>query len=105
VVAVHLGEEWLILDNSTLIMANANDARHYRPLFVLAHRSVDVVGFSGVGDDLQTRPADLDLSRSEEAMRWACQSKTEKERQAYIELGRTWTQAALHSERPASVLS
>jgi predicted transglutaminase-like cysteine proteinase len=64
VVAVHLGEEWLILDNSTLIMANANDARHYRPLFVLDHRSVDVVGFSGVGDDLQTRPADLDLSRT-----------------------------------------
>jgi predicted transglutaminase-like cysteine proteinase len=64
VVAVHLGEEWLILDNSTLIMANANDAKHYRPLFVLDHRSVDVVGFSGVGDDLQTRPADLDLSRT-----------------------------------------
>lgn len=64
VVAVHLGEEWLILDNSTLIMVNSSDARHYRPLFVLDHRSVDVVGFSGVGDDLQTRPADLDLSRT-----------------------------------------
>jgi len=32
-------------------------------------------------------------------MRWACQSKIEKERQAYIELAHTWTQAALHSER------
>ena len=54
VVAVHLGEEWLILDNSTLIMANSNDAGHYRPLFVLDHRGVGVVGFGGVGDDLQT---------------------------------------------------
>jgi predicted transglutaminase-like cysteine proteinase len=63
VVAVHLGEEWLILDNSTLIMVNSGDASHYRPLFVLDHRSVDVVGFSGVGDDLQTRPADSDLSQ------------------------------------------
>ena len=35
---------------------------------------------------------------AEEAMRWAFQSKTEKEKQAYIELARTWTQAALHSE-------
>jgi hypothetical protein len=35
---------------------------------------------------------------AEEATRWACRSKTEKERQAYIELARTWTQAALHSE-------
>jgi hypothetical protein len=35
---------------------------------------------------------------ADEAIRWAFQSKTEKERQAYIELARTWTQAALHSE-------
>ena len=62
-VAVHLGEEWLILDNSTLIMANANDARHYRPLFVLDHRRVGVIGFAGVGDDLQTPRADPDQSR------------------------------------------
>jgi len=64
VVAVHLGEEWLILDNSTLIMVNSSDARHYRPLFVLDHRGVGVFGFDGVGDDLQTRPADADLSRT-----------------------------------------
>ena len=63
VVAVHLGEEWLILDNLTLIMVNSSDARHYRPLFVLDHRGVGVVGFGGVGDDLQTRPADFDLSQ------------------------------------------
>jgi len=63
VVAVHLGEEWLILDNLTLIMINSSDARHYRPLFVLDHRGVGVVGFGGVGDDLQTRPDDSDLSQ------------------------------------------
>ena len=63
VVAVHLGEEWLLLDNSTLIIVNSSDARHYRPLFVLDHRGVGVVGFGGVGDDLQTRPADSDLSQ------------------------------------------
>jgi predicted transglutaminase-like cysteine proteinase len=62
VVAVHLGEEWLILDNSTLIMVNSSDAKHYRPRFVLDHRGVDVVG--GVGNDLQTWPADLGLSRT-----------------------------------------
>jgi len=45
VVAVHLGEEWLILDNLTLIMVNSSDARHYRPFFVVDHRGV--VGFGG----------------------------------------------------------
>jgi predicted transglutaminase-like cysteine proteinase len=64
VVAVHLGEDWLILDNSTLIMVNSSDARHYRPLFVLDHRGVGIFGFGGVGDGLQTRPADPDLSRT-----------------------------------------
>jgi predicted transglutaminase-like cysteine proteinase len=63
VVAVHLGEEWLILDNSTLIIVNSSDARHYRPLFVLDHRG-DVFGFGSVGDRLQTRPADPDQSRT-----------------------------------------
>jgi hypothetical protein len=64
VVAVHLGEEWLILDNSTLIMVNSSDARHYRPLFVLDHRGVGVFGFGGGGDDLQKRPTDPDLSQT-----------------------------------------
>jgi predicted transglutaminase-like cysteine proteinase len=63
VVAVHLGEEWLILDNSTLIMVNSSDARHYRPLFMLDHRG-GVFGFGSVGDRLQTRPADPDQSRT-----------------------------------------
>jgi predicted transglutaminase-like cysteine proteinase len=60
VVAVHLEEEWLILDSHTLIMVASSDARYYRPLFVLDHRRVGVVGFAGVGDDLQTARADPD---------------------------------------------
>jgi predicted transglutaminase-like cysteine proteinase len=35
VVAVRLDEQWLVLDNRTLIMANAAEVRHYHPLFVL----------------------------------------------------------------------
>jgi hypothetical protein len=31
-------------------------------------------------------------------MRWAYQSKTEKNKQALIELARTWTQAAVQSD-------
>jgi predicted transglutaminase-like cysteine proteinase len=63
VVAVHLDAEWLILDSHTLIMVTSSDARYYRPLFVLDHRRVGVVGFAGVGDDLQTPRADPDQSR------------------------------------------
>jgi hypothetical protein len=33
---------------------------------------------------------------ADEAMRWACRAKTEKEKQA--DLARTWTRAALQSE-------
>jgi hypothetical protein len=35
---------------------------------------------------------------AEEALRWARQSKTEKEKQAYTDLALTWTEAALRSE-------
>jgi hypothetical protein len=35
---------------------------------------------------------------AEEATRWARRAKTEKEKQAYIDLARTWTQAAVQSE-------
>jgi hypothetical protein len=42
--------------------------------------------------------ADQFREYAEEAMRWAHQSKTEKERQALIELACTWTQAAVQSE-------
>jgi len=31
-------------------------------------------------------------------MRWAYQSKTEEDKQALIDLSRTWTQAAVQSE-------
>lgn len=40
VVAVHYDDTWLILDNRTLVMVNAEEARHYYPLFVLDHRGV-----------------------------------------------------------------
>jgi hypothetical protein len=36
---------------------------------------------------------------AEEAMRWARKSKTDQEKQALMDLARTWTQAAVHSER------
>ena len=42
--------------------------------------------------------ADQFREYAEEAMRGARQSKTEKERQALIELACTWTQAAVQSE-------
>ena len=40
VVAVRHEDEWLILDNRTLIMANAEEASHYSPLLALDHRGV-----------------------------------------------------------------
>lgn len=42
--------------------------------------------------------ADQFRQYAEEAMCWARQSKTENEKQALIELARTWTQAAVQSE-------
>ena len=36
---------------------------------------------------------------AEEAMRSAHQSKIQDEKEAFIELARTWTAAAVHSER------
>ena len=35
---------------------------------------------------------------AQEALLWASQSKTEKEKRALLELARTWSQAALESE-------
>ena len=46
--AVHLDEQWLILDNLTLIMVNSADATHYRPLFVLDHRGIKLDGGGGM---------------------------------------------------------
>jgi hypothetical protein len=42
---------------------------------------------------------------AEEAMRWAHKSKTEEEKQALMDIARTWTQAAVHSERFVDVNS
>jgi hypothetical protein len=42
--------------------------------------------------------ADQFRQYAEEAMRWAYQSKTEEDKQALIDLSRTWTQAAVQSE-------
>ena len=42
--------------------------------------------------------ADQFRQYAEEAMRWDFQAKTEKQKQAYIDLAHTWTQAAVHSE-------
>jgi hypothetical protein len=35
---------------------------------------------------------------ADEAMRWACHSKTDKEKRDLLDLARTWTEAALRSE-------
>ena len=42
--------------------------------------------------------ADRFRQYADEAMRWAFQSKTEQEKQAYTDLALTWTQAAVQSE-------
>ena len=47
--------------------------------------------------------ADQFRQYAEEALRWAYQSKTEKNKQALILLARTWTQAAVQSERTVVV--
>ena len=39
IVAVRDGQEWLILDNRTMFIVNAEDARYYSPLFVLRTES------------------------------------------------------------------
>ena len=44
VVAVRLDQEWLILDNRTLTMVNAEEAGHYHPLIVLDHRGIGAFG-------------------------------------------------------------
>ena len=36
---------------------------------------------------------------AEEGVRWSFKSKTEQEKQAFMDLARTWTQAAVLSER------
>jgi len=38
-VAVRDDQAWLILDNRTMAILNADDARHYNPLFVLEQQT------------------------------------------------------------------
>ena len=40
-----------------------------------------------------------------EALRWSCQSSTEEEKKALIDLAVTWTQAAALSEKSVGPLS
>ena len=40
VLAVRYEEKWLVLDNRTLVMVNADTAQYYYPLFVLDQRGV-----------------------------------------------------------------
>lgn len=47
---------------------------------------------------LSMSKADQFRQYAEEAMRWAVRSKTEAEKHAFMELARTWTQAALQSK-------
>jgi len=44
VLAVRQDQEWLILDNRTLIIVNAEEARHYHPLMVFDHRGARAFG-------------------------------------------------------------
>jgi hypothetical protein len=47
--------------------------------------------------------SDQFLNDAEEALLWASQSKTEKEKQLLLELARTWTRAAVESGRTMAV--
>ena len=47
--------------------------------------------------------SDQFLNYAEEALLWASQSKTEKEKQLLLELARTWTRAAVESGRTMAV--
>jgi hypothetical protein len=40
---------------------------------------------------------------AEEAMRWACQARNDRDKHALTELARTWMQAATASEMPVGV--
>ena len=48
VVAVRHDDEWLILDNRTMVMVRAIDAQYYWPLFSLDHHGVGMVATAGL---------------------------------------------------------
>ena len=72
VLAVHLDEEWLLLDNLTMVMVNSLDATQYRPLIALDDHAMTtfaagspapseapaaIQSISGFAKDLPSRPA------------------------------------------------
>ena len=55
VLAVHLDEEWLLLDNLTMVMVNSLEATQYRPLIALDYHAITT--FAGGSPALQEVPA------------------------------------------------
>ena len=74
VVAVRHEDEWLILDNRTLIMANAEEASQYSPLLVLDHRGVRTSEIGGIAppgdsDGLGQRSAGSEIAGNDNLIR------------------------------------
>src|SRR5215813_4246103 len=72
VLAVHLDEQWLLLDNLTMVMVNSVEATQYRPLIALDYHAITtfaagspappevpaaIQNISGFAKDLPSRPA------------------------------------------------
>ena len=72
VLAVHLDEEWLLLDNLTMVMVNSLEATQYQPLIALDYHAITtfaagspalqqvpaaIQNISGFPEDLQSRSA------------------------------------------------
>ena len=55
VLAVHLDEEWLLLDNLTMVMVNSLEATQYRPLIALDYHAITT--FAGGSPASQEGPA------------------------------------------------
>jgi hypothetical protein len=55
VLAVHLDEEWLLLDNLTMVMVNSFEATQYRPLIALDYHAMTT--FAGGSPASQKGPA------------------------------------------------
>ena len=53
--AVHLDQEWLLLDNLTMVMVNSLEATQYRPLIALDYHAITT--FAGAPPALQEVPA------------------------------------------------
>jgi hypothetical protein len=55
VLAVHLDEEWLLLDNLTMVIANSLEATQYRPLIALDSHAITT--FAAGSPPLEEAPA------------------------------------------------